>query len=269
MKVHLKLVYSIAEMVKNKEFLEWLKAQEFDLAFSHMYDVCPIALIHYAEIPSWIWLNSGALMGFVAHSVGVPLIPSYVPALGMASADHMSFMERTKSLIGHAMTPFMWRKMIVDRETAIFRREVDPYFPDIADIAKKCPLVMVNSNELYDLPRPTLAKIVNIGGIGIQHKDAKPLPLELQRIVDAAEGVVVFSFGSVTPSEKMPMDWKHAFIDAFERFPKYHFLWKYVGDDLQGEHALFSKVDVETTKMSATAFCTASFPDLYSGRRSS
>ncbi|KAK6023790.1 hypothetical protein OSTOST_10412, partial [Ostertagia ostertagi] len=62
---------------KNKEFLEWLTAQKFDLAFSHIYDVCHIGLIHYAKIPSWIWLNSGNLMDFVAHHMGVPRIPSY------------------------------------------------------------------------------------------------------------------------------------------------------------------------------------------------
>lgn len=39
----------------------------------------------------------------------------------------------------------------------------------------QAPLVMVNSNELYDFARPTLAKIVNIGGVGIKSKDAKPL----------------------------------------------------------------------------------------------
>lgn len=35
--------------------------------------------------------------------------------------------------------------------------------------------IMVNSNELYEFPRPTLAKIVNIGGLGVEFKDAKPL----------------------------------------------------------------------------------------------
>ncbi|EYC41865.1 hypothetical protein Y032_0552g3336 [Ancylostoma ceylanicum] len=92
---------------------------------------------------------------------------------------------------------------------------------------------MVNSNDLYDIPRPTLAKVVNIGGVGMQLKDVKPLAPEFQRIVDKAAGIVVFSFGSVTPSEKMPSSWKLAFIDAFKRFPKYHFIWRYVGTDLQ------------------------------------
>ncbi|VDM68271.1 unnamed protein product [Strongylus vulgaris] len=31
----------------------------------------------------------------------------------------------------------------------------------------------------------------------------------------------------------MPASWKMAFIEAFERFPNYHFIWRYVGIDLQ------------------------------------
>ncbi|VDM69120.1 unnamed protein product [Strongylus vulgaris] len=93
---------------------------------------------------------------------------------------------------------------------------------------------MVNTNELYDFPKPTLAKMVNIGGIGLQLEDAKPLALEFQKIYDVAVGVIVFSFGSVAPSHKMPLTWKMAFIEAFRRFPNYHFIWRYAGTDLQG-----------------------------------
>ncbi|ETN76601.1 hypothetical protein NECAME_11551, partial [Necator americanus] len=142
-------------------------------------------------------------------------------------------MERTKSLIGHGLTHCFWGKYFADPITAVFRELIDPEFPDVVHIAKRCPLVMVNSNELIELPRPTLAKIVNIGGVGFQPKDAKPLPEEFQRIVDAAENVVVFSFGSIAPSHLIPMSWKIAFIDAFKRFPKYHFIWRYMGTDLQ------------------------------------
>ncbi|PIO72538.1 UDP-glucoronosyl and UDP-glucosyl transferase [Teladorsagia circumcincta] len=74
-----KIMKDVKKVVKNKGFLDWLVAQKFDLAFTHIYDVCPIGLIHYAKIPSWIWLNSGILMDYVAHHMGVPTIPSYVP----------------------------------------------------------------------------------------------------------------------------------------------------------------------------------------------
>ncbi|CAJ0602827.1 unnamed protein product [Cylicocyclus nassatus] len=226
------LLESCRRLVENKEFIRWLAAEEFDLAFTHMYDVCPIGLIHYVKIPSWIWLNSGALMDFIAHNMGVPLIPSYVPPFLQESSDHMSFIERAKSFIGHTIMPVFW-KMFADKETAIFRNSIDPEFPDIVDIARKCPLVMVNSNELYDLPRPMLAKIVNIGGLGMELKDAKPFEPEFQKIVDVAEGVVVFSFGSIASAHKMPISWKLAFIEAFKRFPKKHVIWRYEGADLQ------------------------------------
>ncbi|EYC41878.1 hypothetical protein Y032_0552g3339 [Ancylostoma ceylanicum] len=104
------LIKSCRKLVENKEFLEWLAGERFDLAFSHMYDICPIGLIHYAKIPSWIWLNSGALMDFVAYYMGVPIIPSYMPPIAMESSDHMNFLERTKSFIGHMLTSLLWKR---------------------------------------------------------------------------------------------------------------------------------------------------------------
>ncbi|PIO72537.1 UDP-glucoronosyl and UDP-glucosyl transferase [Teladorsagia circumcincta] len=150
----------------------------------------------------------------------------------MESTDEMSFLERMKSFIGHSILPGMWKKMFADRETQIFRDLIDPNFPDLVDVAKTCPLVMVNSNELYELTRPTLAKVVSIGGVGIQIKDVKPLNKEFQQITDSCEGLVVFSFGSVTPSHRMPLAWKKAFLEAFSRFPKLNFVLRYEGTDL-------------------------------------
>ncbi|KAK6751127.1 hypothetical protein RB195_002851 [Necator americanus] len=224
---------SCRKMLENKTFLDWLAAEKFDLAFGYAMNFCPVGIIHHAKIPTWIWLNSAPLIDAMANYMGVPIIPSYIPPIMMDSTDEMDFLERTKSLIGHLMTIPTWKWMLNDPETAMFRELIDPNFPNLIDLAKQCPLVMVNSNDLYDIPRPTLAKIVNIGGVGIQAQDVKPLSTEFQRIVDDAEGIVVFSFGSVAPSDRMPMSWKMAFIDAFKRFPKYHFFWRYVGADLK------------------------------------
>ncbi|KIH59462.1 hypothetical protein ANCDUO_10299 [Ancylostoma duodenale] len=94
--------------------------------------------------------------------------------------------------------------------------------------------VMVNSNELYEFPRPTLAKVINIGGIGIQYKDAKPLEGEFKKIAESGSGMVVMSFGSVVQAELMPEHWKTAFLNAFAQFPQYEFLIRYASDDLKG-----------------------------------
>ncbi|KAK6751091.1 hypothetical protein RB195_002828 [Necator americanus] len=219
--------------IQNKQFMEWLSSQKFDLAFSHMYHTCPAGLIHAAKIPTWIWLNSGQLMDNVAHVIGVPTFPSYVPPLMMESSDEMDFIERTKSFIGHNIYNLVYPWMVPNKETQMFRDHWDPEFPDIMDLLRKCPLVMVNSNELYELPRPTLAKVVNIGGVGVQYKDAKPLQDEFKKIADTGKGMVIMSFGSVAQSELMPEYWKTALLNAFARFPDYEFIIRYASDDLK------------------------------------
>ncbi|KAK6035326.1 hypothetical protein COOONC_27169, partial [Cooperia oncophora] len=84
-------------------------------------------------------------------------------------------MREQRVSFGYNLANILYPRMVVNKETAIMREHWDPNFPDIMDLASKCPLVMVNSNELYEFPRPTLAKVVNIGGLGVEHKDAKPL----------------------------------------------------------------------------------------------
>lgn len=165
-------------------------------------------------------------MDFVATAVGVPIIPSYVPPMLMAAHDTMTFFERTKSLIGHVIMAVMWPRMSANPETEIFRELVDPNFPNLLEIGANCPLVMVNSNPLYDLPRPTLAKVVNIGGLGAQLKDAKPLPEDLEKFVQKGDGALVFSFGSVAPIHRAPEHWKEAMVGAFKRLPNYQFVMR-------------------------------------------
>ncbi|XGW27032.1 hypothetical protein V3C99_007540 [Haemonchus contortus] len=219
--------------VQNKKFMKWLTDEKFDIAFAHMYHTCPIALIHAAKIPTWIWLLSGQLIDTVGTLVGVPTYPSYVPPLMMESLDEMTFYERTKSFIGYNLANVMYPRMVVNKETAIMRQYWDPNFPDILDLASKCPLVMVNSNELYEFPRPTLAKVVNIGGLGVEHKDAKPLKENFKKIAETGKGLIVMSFGSVAQTEWMPEHWKTAILKAFSRFPEYQFVIRYVLDDLK------------------------------------
>uniref|UniRef100_A0A8R1DVW7 UDP-glucuronosyltransferase n=1 Tax=Caenorhabditis japonica TaxID=281687 RepID=A0A8R1DVW7_CAEJA len=221
------------KLVRNKEFRTWLETEKFDVAYAHIYSTCPIGLIHAAKIPSWVWLNSGPLMDFVAQTVGVPIIPSYVPPVMMESADEMGFVFRMKSLLGHVLTAVMHKKMTANRETEIFRTELnDPNFPHTIEIGAKCPLIIVNTNELYDLPRPTLAKVVNIGGLGVGFDSANPLTGEFKKISETGKGLVVFSFGSVAAAHEMPLEWKNAILAAFAALPDYQFVMRYVADDL-------------------------------------
>ncbi|EYC41885.1 hypothetical protein Y032_0552g3342 [Ancylostoma ceylanicum] len=225
---------SCRNILNNRNFLTWLQNEHFDLAFVHVYQACPIGLVRIGGIPTWIWLNSSPLVDHVAQRIGVPTIPSYVPPLAMENHDSMNFYERTKSLIGHLMTSFIWDRFVAMPETELFRELVDPTFPNLIDLAEECPLVMVNSNEMYELPRPSLAKVINIGGLDMQMQQSKSLPPAILAIADRADGIIIFSFGSIAPIQKMPRTWKDAFFKAFSLFPRIHFFVRYTGNDING-----------------------------------
>ncbi|GMS94529.1 hypothetical protein PENTCL1PPCAC_16704 [Pristionchus entomophagus] len=218
---------SCAIFVKNKEFLAEVENSKYDLAFTHMYNFCGVGIIHKTKIPTWIWLSSGGLMDNVAEVMGVPLPPSYCPPMIMDSADSMTFFERIKSFIGHILFKYYWRSMTVDKETAVFKAEFGEDFPDLVELITKAPLVMLNSNELYDTPHPTLAKIVYIGGLAMKQKDAKHLKEEFASRVEKARGIVVMTFGSYSPMYLMPDHWKEAYFNAFAQFPDVQFFLRY------------------------------------------
>ena len=152
----------------------------------------------------------------------------------MDAGDRMTFLERAKSIVGHAATSFVIKKFFIERENEVFRKAFGPDFPDLGDLAKSAPLVFVSSNELYDLPRPTLSKILYIGGIGMKPQEAKPLPPNVQEKVDHMDNIIIFSLGSVANASLMSIEWKKAFMEAFAEFPRTQFFMRYPIDDMNG-----------------------------------
>ena len=56
---------------------------------------------------------------------------------------------------------------------------------------------------------------------------AKPLNNDWKKLADSAQhGIILFSMGTVSNTTQMPEDMKQIFIDAFEHFPDYQFIWK-------------------------------------------
>uniref|UniRef100_A0A0K0FAU1 glucuronosyltransferase n=1 Tax=Strongyloides venezuelensis TaxID=75913 RepID=A0A0K0FAU1_STRVS len=229
------IINSCEKFITNKEFINFIMNEKFDLAFSHMYDYCTIGIIHYTKIPTWIWLSSGAIMDHMSIDLGVPTPSSYVPPVMADISDKMTFYQRIKSFIGHTIYPFVYHSLLfTNKETALFRKHISPDFPDLRDISRKCPLAMINSDELYDIPKPTLHKIINIGGLGMTKKDAKPLEGIYKTAVDdeKTKGIILLTFGSVANSTHMPYSWKISFMKAFEQFPEYKFFIRYGSNDL-------------------------------------
>ncbi|VDD97591.1 unnamed protein product [Enterobius vermicularis] len=122
-------------------------------------------------------------------------------------------------------------RFMTSPETELFRKYVDPDFPRLEEVASTCPLVMVNFEELYALPRPMLHKVVYIGGLGITERSVG----QFKVIADKASNIIVFLFGSIANASEMPSSWKNAFLNSFRSFPHIEFITRYDGEDLQSK----------------------------------
>ncbi len=153
--------------ISDKKLLDQLAAEKFDIAIVHMYDFCPLGIVRVLKIPTHIWMSSGKLIDYMAWYAGVPTPASYVPNALTAMSDHMTYFERMKNFIGLCLLYPLIDLLTIRTQTALFRKYFGEDFPRLDYLARKAPLLFINSDEFIDFPRPILHKVVYIGGIGV------------------------------------------------------------------------------------------------------
>ncbi|KAF8373622.1 hypothetical protein PRIPAC_80051, partial [Pristionchus pacificus] len=96
--------------------------------------------------------------------------------------------------------------------------------------------VFLNTDPLFDFPRVTVHKVVEIGGISVTC-DPKPLDERFSSILSFRSRNVFISFGSITSSVNMPDAWKQTIVETARRMPDTTFIWKYEqsGDYFEGQ----------------------------------
>uniref|UniRef100_A0A914Z8U4 glucuronosyltransferase n=1 Tax=Panagrolaimus superbus TaxID=310955 RepID=A0A914Z8U4_9BILA len=108
MKLTISEKYKVSELLQMTSFMLSLQEENFDIAFAASNDYCSIGLIHAAKIPTWIWLDSGALTDFVAENIGVTSPSSFVPLEFADSGDKMNFMQRFFNLVLRGGFPYLY-----------------------------------------------------------------------------------------------------------------------------------------------------------------
>lgn len=94
----------------------------------------------------------------------------------------------------------------------------------IEEMYSKTRLIMHNYSPAVNLVQPTMPMVIQVGGLQI--KEAKPLPVDLEEVFSQAVGVVYFSLGSNIQSEQLGQRRLMEIIGAFRALPEYTFLWK-------------------------------------------
>ena len=98
--------------------------------------------------------------------------------------------------------------------------------PYAGDLESMSAFMMVNSNPTLDGPDPLPPNVIEIGGLQI--KDPKPLPQDLESFVNSSKkGTVLFSLGTNVKSSELGLEKQQMIVEAFRQIPEYNFLWKF------------------------------------------
>ncbi|KAH7714674.1 CRE-UGT-49 protein, partial [Aphelenchoides avenae] len=227
--------------VQRKDVLDQLKAEKFDVFIGKHLTLCGTGLSHVLGIKTHIWLSSSPMIEHMGSVLGIPAQPSYVPTgTGAGYLDKMTYWERVGNWL-YSIANHHGFAQGSKWETAVFRKHFGADFPDLDDIAKNSPLVLVNVDELVDFPRPILHNIVYIGGIDVTNASSgslkEPFKSEMEK---GKDGVVLLSLGSIFYTRFMADEVRVNFLRAFSELPNYHFIVKIDKED-EKTRALASK----------------------------
>ncbi|KAE9548342.1 hypothetical protein FO519_008447 [Halicephalobus sp. NKZ332] len=216
------------EILNDKENLDALKKENFDLGISELFESCGFGVFELLGIKKYIATHGGGYLSVHMAWLGIPVPYSYTPAMMGQVSDQMSFFQRVKNFFLILLEQVMMLKFVAAAPQAAMDEKIPGY--DLAEAIKDSAFFYINSDENVDFVLPSTHKIVYIGGMGkVQSKALEEKYVNIFN--NAKKGVILFSFGSVVQSSDMPDEYKQAFLEAFDEFPDITFLWKYEVDE--------------------------------------
>uniref|UniRef100_A0A9J2Q7J4 glucuronosyltransferase n=1 Tax=Ascaris lumbricoides TaxID=6252 RepID=A0A9J2Q7J4_ASCLU len=218
------------EMLSDESLLLWLRNSNFDAVVSTTYDFCAFGLFHVAAIKPVLGFLATPLSDIVLYVLGISNPASYTQDSFCPSGngDEMNFAQRGYNLYIRTLMQHIYIPRFIAMQDESFHKKFGMEMPSLQTLFAQMSYLFVNANELVDYPRSISNKIIFIGGI--TPNENGQLPQEYDRILSShPAGAVLFSFGSVALTTKMPEHAKQAFLEAFSSFTQFIFIWKFDG----------------------------------------
>lgn len=158
--------------------------------------------------------------------IGSPTPLSFVPHHFLVKfADRMSFFERVWNVQAYVLEELFMNWFYMPQQAKIY----DTMFPDpkptLEELRKNVSLVL-NSHFSLSFTRPYVPNMIEVGGLQI-NRSPKPLPSDLQKIMDAAvHGIIYFSLGTNIKAKNIPADKQIEILNTFRKL-KQTILWKW------------------------------------------
>ncbi|KAF2892701.1 hypothetical protein ILUMI_13473 [Ignelater luminosus] len=215
----------VQDLIKNKTTcFDLVIAEHFNpatFAFSALYN-CPLIGISSLAAP----LNAHDVMGNPAH-------PVLNPDMHLPFTDELGFFNRIQSVLHLIWFKYYYHYYFLPQQDKIAKRYLGDNLPYVGDIEKNVSMVFTNENLLIHPIRPNVPAVVQLGSMHI--RKAKPLPKDLQKVLDAATGgFVYFSLGSNIRSANLSLNIREEVIGALSEIP-YKVLWKWEDESLPGQ----------------------------------
>ncbi|KAF2902530.1 hypothetical protein ILUMI_03653 [Ignelater luminosus] len=131
--------------------------------FAERFD-CPIILMSSQDLPSLMY-----------QALGNPSHPVLNPDIMLGFPDKLNFFQRLASSLFTVSMKFIYKYVIMPFLDTLIKKHFGNDYSPLEEILKRTSLMLVNTNVVFEPPRPLLPHIIQIGG-GIHMTQAKPLP---------------------------------------------------------------------------------------------
>lgn len=184
---------------------------------------CPLVMVLSTEA-----------VGDLQRLVGNPYHLVQYPTFLLHLDNPMSFMERLRSFVFYFVEYYLG--ILLKMRNDVLMKEYFGEEASVRTIWNRASLVFTNLNPAFGVIRPTVPAMIPLGG-GFHLEDPKPLPPDLQTLLDnAAEGVVYFSLGSNVFSANLEEERMKVLKETFSELP-FKVLWKFENETMDGKPA--------------------------------
>ncbi|EPB76011.1 glycosyltransferase family 28 protein [Ancylostoma ceylanicum] len=218
-------VTAITQMLDDKELLEQLKAEKFDVGIGELFDFAGFAVFEAIGLKNVVGAHSSSCMlEGTAFAIGLPVIPSFMPASLGVTDDTSSFSTRANNIL-FTFLSWYFQTTIAATAQSVMDEKLGNGVTPIWDTVSNMSWILTNIEPLLEYAKPTLHKVVDLGGIGV--RKPKPLDEKWDKILSLRSRTVLISFGSVAPSITMPDEMKQAIVKVVKSYPDVTFICKY------------------------------------------
>ncbi|CAG0917579.1 unnamed protein product [Notodromas monacha] len=228
-------------------FLEGARSgtAHFDLiVVSAFFNECwyPLAKIYQAPL---VLVSTSGMFPWLSHSNGFRDVTSFMTSPFFDGSKTLSFPKRLANTLAYLLSRpieqyYYWRRidaLLLEKfeKKGYLAPSPTPLEKQLnsADLTASASMTFTNTHVSTHDVRPLLPSVVEVGGMHCAHANA--LPKELEEWVSGSEdGFVLFSLGSAVNPSKIPPSRRKMFIDAFSKFPRLRFLWKWDSEQMDG-----------------------------------